>query len=203
MVFGAAIGGLAAGAGSAIEGVAKILTTEIATVNLDLTPKQKKKAKATGKISTAIKISPLSIFFGIDLVNFARTGTWSFSLLETLFGGLPGTLTEGIDTVTESRGHLSQYTSDPQPLVKWAFYTETQRDDIVREITQRRIEIRELERQALAFDTAYIDTGDQAYIKQARDFRAAATRYEGEIKQIRDNPGKFFRENPEVFETIP
>lgn len=203
MVLGTAISGLAAGAGSAINGLATLLTAEVATINIEHTPKKTKRISGEAKLNAAIKISPLSIFFGIDVLNYAKTGKWSFSLLEIILGGLPGTITEGFDTVTESQGVIEQYTSDPFPLLRWGTFTEEQRDNIVREITQREIEVSELERQAKLFDEEYLKTGDPAYTKQATSFRRVAAKYKSEIQQIRDMPLEFFAKNPKIFETIP
>jgi len=187
MVFGAAIGGLAAGAGSAVDGIAKIITAEVAEINLDLTPKKTKKIKADSKISAKIKLSPLTIFLGIDLWRYAITGRWDFSLMEVLFGGLPGTITEGFEDLTEKRADIERFTDSSIPIITWMGYPVEFRELIVKTWGQLTVAIKDLEENK----TRHAAEGDTATVA---GIQKDINRLNAMLKKLRSDPEKFFKE---------
>lgn len=91
------------GAGEAVAGLAeavsRIVTTEIANIDLDIKPNGKKKAKAEGKLKMSVKISPLTVMFAIALQNYYETGIWDLGL--HILPGMQNTLQDAKKAIVD------------------------------------------------------------------------------------------------------
>ena len=127
------LAGLGSGAGNAVRGLAQILTHDIATLHVDVTPTKKNKAlKADSKMGMDIKLSPLTLFLALDIMQYSRTGEWHFTALETVLGAPAEALSNEVEGFMDNRDEIAQYTDSPTPLLTWAMYTPTMRERIVR-----------------------------------------------------------------------